>query len=54
MTKDNFIENSHSDTRQSLQKELTIDPLQILQTNIIGIVWKTIRRITDEILWVKG
>ena len=29
-------------------------PYQILQTNITGIVWKTSRRITCEILRVKG
>ena len=27
---------------------------QILQTNIMRIVWQTVRRITDEILGVKG
>ena len=27
---------------------------QILQTNITRTVWKTVRRITDEILEVKG
>ena len=27
---------------------------QILQTYIIGIVWQTVRRITNEILGVKG
>ena len=27
---------------------------QILQTNITRTVWKTVRRITDEILGVKG
>lgn len=25
-------------------------PYQILQTNMIGIVWQTVKRITDEIL----
>ena len=29
-------------------------PYQILQTNITGIVWKTSRKITCEILRVKG
>ena len=33
---------------------LLIDPYQILQTNIIRIVWQTVRRITNEILGVKG
>ena len=27
---------------------------QILPTNITGIAWETVRRITDEILGVKG
>ena len=27
---------------------------QILQTNIARTVWQTVRRITNEILWVKG
>ena len=27
---------------------------QILQTNILGIIWQTVRRITIEILGVKG
>ena len=27
---------------------------QILQTNILRIVWQIVRRITDEILGVKG
>ena len=34
---------------------LPIDPLnQILQTNIMRIIWQTVRRITNEILGVKG
>ena len=28
--------------------------LQILGANVIRIVWKSVRRIADEILWVKG
>ena len=33
---------------------LLVDYIQILQTNIIGIVWQTVKRITNEILGVKG
>ena len=33
---------------------LLVDSIQILQTNIIGIVWQTVKRITNEILGVKG
>ena len=33
---------------------LLVDSKQILQTNIIGIVQQTVRRITNEILGVKG
>ena len=33
---------------------LLVDSIQILQTNIIGIVWQTVKRITSEILGVKG
>ena len=29
-------------------------PYQVLQTNIRRIVWQTVRRITNEILGVKG
>ena len=32
---------------------LLVDYIQILQTNIIGIVWQTVKRITNEILGVK-
>ena len=32
----------------------SVDPKQILQTNIIRIVWQIVRRISDEILGVKG
>ena len=33
---------------------LLVDLKQILQTDIIGIVWQTVKRITNEILGVKG
>ena len=33
---------------------LLIDPIKILQTNIIRIIWETVRRISNEILGVKG
>ena len=33
---------------------LLVIQYQILQTNIIGIVWQTVRRIANEILGVKG
>ena len=33
---------------------LLIDPIKILQTNIISIIWETVRRISNEILGVKG
>ena len=38
--------NSHQGT--------LVDQNQIIQTNIIEIVWQIVRRITDEILGVKG
>ena len=33
---------------------LLIDPVPILQTNITRTVWQTVRRITNEILGVRG
>ena len=33
---------------------LLIDPVQILQSKVMRIVWQTVRRITNEILGVKG
>ena len=33
---------------------LQIDPNPILQTNIMRIIWQTVRRITNEIMGVKG
>ena len=33
---------------------LLIDPVQILQSKVMRIVWRTVRRITNEILGVKG
>ena len=33
---------------------LLVDSIQILQTNILEIVWQTVKRITNEILGVKG
>ena len=34
--------------------ELLIDPIPNSPTNIIRIVWQTVRRITNEILGVEG
>ena len=37
-----------------LIRGLLVDTIQILQANIIRILWQTVRRITNEILEVKG
>ena len=33
---------------------LLTDPVQIFQSKVMRIVWQTVRRITNEILGVKG
>ena len=40
--------------KKILIRGLLIDPIPILQTNITRTIWQTVRRITNEILGVKG
>ena len=40
--------------KKILIRELLVDPIPILQTNITRTIWQTVRRITNVILGVKG
>ena len=42
------------ESRKISSMELLIDPIPNSPTNIIRIVWQTVRRITNEILGVEG
>ena len=39
--------------KKILIRELLIDPIPILQTNITRTIWQTVKRITNEILVVE-
>ena len=39
--------------KKILIRELLIDPIPILQTNITRTIWQTVKRITNEILGVE-
>ena len=43
------VEQTTDENREKYQGDCWLIQHQILQTNIIRIVWKTVRRITDEI-----
>ena len=47
-------QNSDKNKEKISIRGLLVDSKQILQSNIIGIVWQTVKRITNEILGVKG
>ena len=48
------LKESEENNEENSIRELHVDPYQILQTYIIGIVWQMVTRITDEILGLKG
>ena len=48
------ISQRSDENREKYKLREKLIQYQILQTNIMRIVWQTVRRITDEILGVKG
>ena len=48
------VSEKHKIVRLLLNYGIFFDRNKILQTNIITTVWQTVRRITNEILGVKG
>ena len=55
MTIPNIIKQTNEENEEKIPiTRLSIDPYQILRTNILRIVWKTVRRIIIGILGVEG